>query len=142
MQTAPQIGVRETRRIEGEYMLSIDALLKAAVFEDGICTCAFNVDIHQPDGQSQEELEFPIRPYQIPYRCLVPLQVDGLLVAGRCISGTYEAHASYRVTGDCVAMGQAAGTAAVLALEYGQRLRDLDGRHVAAEMKKQGARLR
>lgn len=141
-QTAPQIGVRETRRVQGEYVLTVEDLLRGAQFEDGICTCAFNVDIHQPDGKSQEGMDIPIRPYQIPYRCLVPLQVDGLLVAGRCISGTYEAHASYRVTGDCVAMGQAAGTAAALALEQGQTLRGLDGKQVAAAMEKQGARLK
>ena len=141
-QTAPQIGVRETRRIRGEYVLTIEDLLKGAQFDDGICTCAFNVDIHQPDGQSQEGMDIPIRPYQIPYRCLVPLQVEGLLVAGRCISGTYEAHASYRVTGDCVAMGQAAGTAAALALEQGLTPRALDGKRVAAAMEQQGARLK
>lgn len=141
-QTAPQIGVRETRRIRGEYVLTIEDLLKGAQFDDGICTCAFNVDIHQPDGQSQEGMDIPIRPYQIPYRCLVPLQVEGLLVAGRCMSGTYEAHASYRVTGDCVAMGQAAGTAAALALEQGLTPRALDGKRVAAAMEQQGARLK
>ena len=72
----------------------------------------------------------------------MPLQVEGLLVAGRCISGTYEAHASYRVTGDCVAMGQAAGTAAALALEQGLTPRALDGKLVAAAMERQGARLK
>ncbi len=140
-QTAPHIGVRETRRIMGEYMLTIEDMLAGARFEDGICTCAFKVDIHQPDGKSQEGMSIPTKPYQIPYRCLVPLGVEGLLVAGRCISGTYEAHASYRVTGDCVPMGQAAGTAAALALDAGIPPRALDGRAVAAAMAAQGARL-
>lgn len=125
-QTAPHIGVRETRRIKGEYRLEIADILAGSHFPDGICTCAFAVDIHQPDGISQEGYEYHAKPYQIPYRCLLPLAVEGLLVAGRCISGSYEAHASYRVTGDCVAMGQAAGTAAALSIQEGVSPRSLD----------------
>lgn len=113
-QTAPHIGVRETRRIMGEYELTIDDLLNGRKHKDGICTCAFSVDIHQPDGKSQEGYEYHTKPYHIPYRSLVPLKVENLLVAGRCISGSFKAHASYRVTGDCVAMGQAAGVAAAI----------------------------
>lgn len=141
-QTAPHIGVRETRRIMGEYMLSLEDMLRGAQFDDGICTCTFNVDIHQPDGLGQEGMEYATRPYQIPYRCLVPQHIDGLLVAGRCISGTYEAHASYRVTGDCVAMGQAAGIAAALAVELELQPRQVDGLLVARSMETQGAKLR
>ncbi len=138
-QTAPHIGVRETRRIMGEYMLTIEDMLAGARFEDGICTCAFSIDIHQPDGKSQEGMHIPTKPYGIPYRCLVPQVVDGLLVAGRCISGTYEAHASYRVTGDCVPMGQAAGLAAALSIDKGVTPRALDGRLVAEAMVAAGA---
>ncbi len=138
-QTASHIGVRETRRIMGEYMLTVEDMLAGARFEDGITTCTFNVDIHQPDGKNQQGHELPTKPYQIPYRCLVPQIVDGLLVAGRCISGCYEAHASYRVTGDCVPMGQAAGTAASLALDAGVTPRALNGRLVAEAMVTQGA---
>ena len=65
-------------------------------------------------------------PYQIPYRCLVPVNRNGLLVAGRCISGTYETNGSYRVTGDCMATGQAAGAAAALAVQQNVRVRDVD----------------
>lgn len=118
-QTAPHIGVRETRRIMGDYELTIEDLLAGRKHEDGICTCAFNVDIHQPDGLSQEGYEYGVKPYHIPYRCLLPRGIENLLVAGRCISGSYEVHASYRVTGDCVAMGQAAGTAAAIAAKEG-----------------------
>jgi hypothetical protein len=114
--TAAQIGVRETRRILGQYQLSLDDLSAGRQFPDGIASCAFGVDIHEPapgagvpSGHGAK-----MQPYEIPYRCLVPAEVDGLLVAGRCISGTHEAHASYRVTGTCVATGQAAGLAAAL----------------------------
>ena len=125
-QTAPTIGVRESRRIRGDYELTLDDLLTGRRQPDGICECAFNVDIHQPDGLSQEGMDYRVHPYHIPYRSLLPKQVEGLLVAGRCISGSYEAHASYRVTGDCVAMGQAAGTAAALAARENIAPRALD----------------
>lgn len=140
--TGPNIGVRETRRIMGEYELTLEDMMKGATFEDGFCTCAFNVDIHQPDGNSQEGWQYKIKPYQIPYRCLVPKKIDNLLVAGRCISGSFEAHASYRVTGDCVAMGQAAGTAAALAVGIGIKPRELDGRLVVEKMVTDGAKVK
>lgn len=140
-QTAAMIGVRETRRIRGEYEISFADMQAGRRFPDGFATCAFGVDIHQPTGKSQENDIPPIRPYQLPYRSLVPLQVENLLVAGRCISGCFEAHASYRVTGDCVAMGQAAGTAAAMALQKKVSPREMDGAEVARAMERDGARL-
>ncbi len=140
-QTGAAMGVRETRRITGEYELTLDDMLAGARFEDGICICAFNVDIHQPDGKGQQGWELKTLPYHIPYRCLVPLGVENLLVAGRCISGDYESHASYRVTGDCVPMGQAAGTAAALARAAGVTPRALDGALVAQAMAADGAKM-
>ena len=140
-QTAPHIGIRESRRILGEYILSVDDIVKGARFNDGITICDFNVDIHQPDGKSQEGmLDYANKPYHIPYRSLVPLGVENLLVAGRCISGTFEAHASYRVTGDCVAMGQAAGTAAALCLEQKVTPRKLNGATLAQVLRQDGAK--
>lgn len=140
-QTASMIGVRESRRIEGEYALTYEDLRDGRHFSDGICVCAFGIDIHQPDGKTQESGErYRSQPYQIPYRCLVPKKVENLLVAGRCISGSYEAHASYRVTGDCVAMGQAAGTAAAMSIRENTTPRALSGQRVAQTMEEQGAR--
>ena len=129
--------------MQGEYTLSLDVINAHRRFDDGITTVTFWVDIHQPDGDNQnvQRDSTLYTSYQIPYRCLVPREVDGLLVAGRCISGTFEAHASYRVTGDCVAMGQAAGTAAALCLRSGADPRRLDGREVAREMLRDGAKL-
>ncbi len=121
---APQIGVRETRRIQGLYTLTQEDCVHGAQFDDGIVNVEFNLDIHQPDGIDQDNLD--VKPYQIPYRCLVPVSLDGLLTAGRCISGTHEAHSSYRVTANCMAMGEAAGIAAALACQGGMRLRDID----------------
>ena len=141
--TGPHIGIRESRRIRGEYRLTEDDIVHSRKFDDGICTATFWVDIHQHDDIDQEEQkDTMLRPdYQIPYRCLVPLGVNNLLVAGRCISGSFIAHASYRVTGNCVAMGQAAGTAAALCLGQGIAPRALNGVEVANAMVEDGARL-
>ncbi len=140
-QTAPCIGVRETRRIMGEYELTLDDILEGRMHEDGICTCAFSIDIHQPDGLSQEGYEYHTKPYHIPYRSLVPLKVENLLVDGRCISGSYEAHASYRVTGDCVAMGQAAGIAAAIAVKNTIPPRNIDTRDLIQLLRNQGVNI-
>lgn len=139
--TGPHIGIRESRHILGEYFLTLEDIRRRRRFDDGICTATFWVDIHQPDGDDQEtqKNETLHTNYQIPYRCLVPQRIDGLLTAGRCISGSHEAHASFRVTGNCVAMGQAAGTAAALCVHQGITPRELDGRSVVARMIKDGA---
>ena len=140
VETAQQIGVRETRRILGEYHMEADDLIRGAAFDDGICRATFCVDIHSPDSDEQV-CNHKVKPYHIPYRCLVPLKVDRLLVAGRCISGSYEAHASYRVTGNCVATGEAAGTAAAESIRRNCTPRALDGRMVRAVLEKNGVRL-
>jgi hypothetical protein len=117
--TAAQVGVRETRRIEGEYTLTLDDLISGRDFEDTIAYCAYPVDIHDPTGagggiSNQGETA---NAYQIPYRCLVPRAVEQLLVAGRCVSATHEALGAIRVMPPSFAMGEAAGTAAALAIQ-------------------------
>jgi hypothetical protein len=140
IETAAQIGIRETRRILGDYVLSLEDLQAARKFDDGIATVSFGVDIHDPVGKSQ--VGGPITGvYDIPYRCLVPRNVEGLLVAGRCISGTHEAHASYRVKGPCLAMGQAAGTSAALSVRGGVHPRELDAGALREELRRQGVDL-
>ena len=138
--SAPQMGVRESRRIEGEYTLTYEDLAGGAVFSDGVTRVGFHVDVHPKKGNGQDYR--PTKPYEIPFRSMLPKGKRNLIVAGRCISGDHIAMASYRVTGDCVAMGQAAGTAAALALEQGLTPRALDGKWVAAAMEQQGARLK
>lgn len=118
LDTGTQIGVRETRRIMGEYVLTADDVFGARRFEDAVARVSFPIDIHDVTGGGgffEGPREGPY--YTIPYRCLVPLEIDNLLVAGRCISATHEAHGSLRVMPPCFATGQAAGTAAALALE-------------------------
>ncbi|SDT50650.1 FAD-dependent oxidoreductase [Jiangella sp. DSM 45060] len=137
--TAMQVGVRETRRIRGEYYLELDDLLQGRTFDDGVCEVTFNVDIHDPDDTHMKTQAVPR--YQVPYRCLVPKSVDDLLVAGRCISGSHEAHGSYRVTGNCVAMGEAAGVAAGMSVQSSTRPREIDGALVKAELQRRGAKV-
>lgn len=117
------IGVRETRRIRGEYYITDDDLKSGRKHSDGICLVRMGVDIHEPTGKGQTNLKNP--GFDIPFRSLVPLQAENLLTAGRCISGSYMAHAAYRVTGDCLKTGEAAGAKAVEALQKNISVREL-----------------
>ena len=138
--TGAQIGVRETRRIVGEYVLTADDVFQARRFEDGIARVSFPIDIHDPAGGGgffEGPRDGPY--YTIPYRCLVPLQVENLLVAGRPISATHEAHGSLRVMPPCFATGQAAGTAAALALETDVAPRQVNVKLLRDSLIQQGA---
>lgn len=120
--TNEQIGVREGRRPYGLYRLTADDLRNGTRHEDAVCTVTFPVDIHSPDpekGKGIATRSFRSQPYDIPYRSLLPADVNGLLFAGRCISGDFVAHSSYRVTGNSAAIGEAAGVAAALAAMHG-----------------------
>lgn len=116
---ASTLGVRESRRVMGEYVLQDDDLRQGRKFEDVVVHNAnFVVDIHNPTGGGQAEgLAEVVKPYDIPYRCLIPVEMDGLLLCGRCISGTHRAHASYRIMTVCMATGEAAGIAAALSAQ-------------------------
>ncbi|NLY02598.1 MAG: FAD-dependent oxidoreductase [Rhodopirellula sp.] len=135
VQTAAAIGIREARHLAGRYTLSLDDLREGRRFDDAVTFGAFGVDIHDVKRGEQSAHGAKMRPYEIPYRCLVPETVGGMLFAGRCISGTHEAHASYRVTGTCMAMGQAAGLAAAMAAAEGESPDKLDGRAVRTALK-------
>jgi hypothetical protein len=113
-----RLGVRESRRIRGEYVLTGQDILQQRRFPDAIAQSAYPVDIHSlvPGENSTGSYAYHGETYDIPYRCLVPLEIDQLLVAGRCISTTREAQGSVRVSPTCMAFGQAAGTAAVLSM--------------------------
>jgi hypothetical protein len=119
-----QVGVRETNQIVGHYTLTEDDLTLNRRFVDVVAQTNYEIDIHSPDGKSGTD-ERHIKGYDIPYRCLVPKGINGLLVAGRAISATHVAMSSMRVQATCCAMGQAAGVAASLAIEKGQELVDI-----------------
>jgi hypothetical protein len=127
LDTAATVGVRETRRIVGEYTLTAADLAAGREFDDVIALCGYPVDIHSPtgDGGGTDGAYQTANVYQIPYRCLVPATLDGVLVAGRCISATHEAMGATRVMPPSFAMGEAAGTAAALSVEAGVRPRDV-----------------
>lgn len=130
--TASLMGVRETRHICGGYTMTAEDIVEGRVFDDWIATrCTFNFDIHNVEGAGLDRNGAQARfvskgMYTIPYRALVPVAVDGLLLAGRCISGTHKAHSSYRVMPICVNMGQGAAVAAVVALRDGVLPRNVD----------------
>jgi hypothetical protein len=141
--TAVQIGIRESRRIAGAYTLTGDDVLQARAFDDAVARSAYPIDIHNPSGSGTSTHRLPAgASYEIPYRCLVPERVDGLLVAGRCISTTHEALASTRLTPTVMTLGQAAGTAAALAARSGIRPRDVDPRALREALVRDGVDLR
>jgi hypothetical protein len=141
--TATQIGVRESRRIAGEYTLTADDVLHARTFDDAIARSAYPIDIHNPSGSGTTTHRLPAgASYEIPYRCLVPRGVDDLLVAGRCISTTHEALASTRLTPTVMTLGQAAGTAAALSVQQNVTPRALDAALLRERLVRDGVDLR
>ena len=140
---SPQIGVRETRRILGEYVLTGEDVVAGTKFVDGIGLGAWPVEVHNPETgridwryiAKEDEC------YSIPFSCLVPKQLENLLVAGRCASTAHVAQASTRVIPQAMAMGEAAGVATYLALASDRGLRSVPVTEVQAELKKRGALL-
>lgn len=121
--TPEYIGVREGRRLHGRYRVTADDLLSGARFRDAVARVRFGVDIHSPDpekGTGNTNLGMRARPYDIPMRALIARDVDGLLMAGRCISGDWIAFSSYRVTGEAVSMGQTAGALSAVSAQTGR----------------------
>ncbi len=141
--TGTQIGIRESRRIVGVYTLTEGDVLSARAFDDAVARSAYPIDIHNPSGAGTTTFRLPTgASYEIPYRCLVPRTVDALLVAGRCISTTHEAHASTRLTPTVMTLGQAAGTAAALCARGGISPRAVDIDVLRAELMRDGVDLR
>ncbi len=136
-------GIRESRRVVGEYLITAEELAAGKRFDDVVVHRAeFIVDIHNPAGagQAEEKIQYVV-PYDLPYGCFVPKGVDGLMTAGRCISGTHRAHASYRVMSICMAMGQAVGVAAALCARQGCQPRALDVKALQKELTALGVEL-
>jgi hypothetical protein len=135
--TPEQIGVRDGRRIRGRFIVTRDDLVSGARQDDAVVRATFPVDIHALTAEANKQKAYDnagvsVKPYDIPYRALVARDVDGLLLAGRCISGDFIAHASYRVTGNAVAMGEAAGAAAAVAVKRRAAPHDLAWPDIAA----------
>jgi len=138
--TAPQVGIRETRRILGEHLVTEDELLQCTKFPDAIACSAYPVDIHNPAGAGTVMKHLPFGEYYtIPYRALLPQRVEALLVAGRPISTTHEAHAATRIQAVASATGQAAGVAAVMALRENISVHKVPTESLRASLRTQGA---
>jgi hypothetical protein len=138
---APFTGIRESRVIVGKYVLTAQDVLDCRKFDDSIAVAGYPVDIHHSKG-SDCTMYFCPDCYDIPYRCLVPANVEGLLVAGRCSSMNHEAMASTRVMSTCMALGEAAGRAARIAFSDKVLPSQVDVSEVRKELKETGAYLR
>ena len=139
LSTALHIGIRESRRVIGDYVLCEKDLVSLARFEDAIAVSNYAIDIHSPDGSGTRFQEFRDGEwYEIPYRALLPKGFENLLVAGRCISSTHEAQASYRIMPYCAEIGQAAGCAAAVAKKSGKTVRTVDVKEVQRILRSEG----
>lgn len=141
LKTAPFLGIRETRRINGLYTMTREDILSCRHFEDAIAVASYPLDIHHPVGGGCT-LEWCGDCYDIPYRSLVPQKVKNLLVAGRSISATHEAMSAIRVMAPCMAMGEAAGRAAKMAVRKGVQPAAIDVKQLQRELLEKGAYLR
>jgi hypothetical protein len=143
LEIAPQVGVRETRRVVGEYQLTKEDVLQCASFDDTIGVNGWMIEEHLAGNINFVFQDIPgSRGYNhLPYRMLLPLKIDNLLVAGRCASMTHMGQSAARVTGGCLVMGQAAGTAAALANKTQVRPRDVSVPKLQAQLEADGALL-
>jgi len=139
--TAPFLGIRETRRIVGKYVMNRNDILSCGRFEDSVAVASYPIDLHHPVGGGCT-LEWSGDCYDIPFRSLVPLKVENLLVAGRSISTTHEAMSAIRVMAPCMAMGEAAGRAAKMAVSDGVLPSEINVEKLRSELLLKGAYLR
>jgi hypothetical protein len=138
--TPEQIGIRDGRRIRGRYVMTSEDLVQGATQTDAVVRVTFPVDIHALTANDNKTAAYhnagvKMKPYDIPLRALIARDVDGLLMAGRCISGDFISHASYRVTGNAVAMGEAAGAAAAVAAKTKTAPQDVSWSEVQSVIK-------
>lgn len=138
--SGPNIGIRESRKINGVYKLTVDDLTGNVMFPDAVAMGGYPIDVHSPDGNNTvHKFLKPGSWYSIPYRCLITNEVDNLIVAGRCISATQEACSSTRLTPIVMALGQAAGTAAAQSVATGEKANRLNTDVLRDTLKKAGA---
>ncbi len=140
--TAPSIGVRESRMLIGEYVLTGEDLVACTKFEDAIAAGNYDIDIHNPEGSGTSHYYFEAgKWYTIPYRSIVPqkAECDNLLVGGRCISANHEAQASIRIMPICCTTGEAAGVGAAVAIKNNCAVQDVDVHEVQSKLTESGA---
>lgn len=143
-QTGHTVGIRESRRIIGEYILSEDDVMNGVQFTDSIAQGSYPIDVHDPECDAMGMVfhkfnRINATHYDIPYRCLVPKKIENLLVSGRCISASYYALGSSRVMYTCMAIGEAAGAAAALTIRNKTSPREVDVNQLRQILHDQGA---
>ena len=138
---SPSVSIRASRRVRGEYMLTRADIEARKRFDDTIARGAYPMSVQSPEQpNTRQHLFVPDGgDYDIPYRCLVPERVDGLLVAGRCLSASREAIGSARMGAQCMAYGHAAGVAAALAASRRIQPRGVPIERLRSELRAQGA---
>ena len=138
--TASEIGVRESRMIVGDYVLTEADCRAFTKFEDAVVACNYDIDIHNPEGTGTSHYYFPEGEYYtIPYRSLIPKGTSNMLVAGRCISSDHGAQASYRIMPTVCCIGEAAGAAVGLAVKGKIGVRAIDVCELQKTLKANGA---
>jgi hypothetical protein len=141
VKTGCHIGVREGRRVIGDYVLTKEDVLEGRHFEDAIVRCGQPIEDHHSGSDTRWVYVKDYGIYDIPYRCLIPRQLDNVLTAGRCFSATHDAHASARSSGTAMGMGQAAGIAAAMSINTGKTVREIDVSELQDKLIKLGAPL-
>ncbi len=139
---ASHIGVRESRKLKGVHILTSEELMSCKDFEDTIALGNYDIDIHNPEGTGTTIINIPLNQYyKIPYRTLLPKEYDNMLVAGRCLSATHEAHSSVRIMPICACLGEASGTALALAYKTNKNAHTVDIGVLRTRLKENGAAL-
>ena len=139
---ASEVGVRESRKLKGVYILTGEDLKACTDFEDSIAVGNYDIDIHNPEGSGTYMYRLaPSEYYRIPYRCLLPRETDNLWVAGRCLSADHAAHSAVRVIPIVACMGEAAGCAAALAHQTGTNAHTLDVPALQSMLVRKGAKI-
>lgn len=140
LSSGPSIGIRSSRRMKGMYEITASDMIRETRFEDSIACCSYPIDIHSADGTATDTTFLRYGGYYtIPYRCLINNHVSNIMAAGRDVSSTFEANASLRISPCCTALGQAAGTAAALAVRHNVTPLDVQISELQDILKQNGA---
>ena len=137
--TGTQVGIRQTRQVDGVYKLKNSDVINGKKFKDGIARSPWPIELHSGNKPKVEWLLDDV--YEVPLNCFIPKNGEGIIAAGRCLSAEHEAVASARVTAQCFSYGHAVGHAATISIRENMLLRDIKGEDVREILNKEGARL-
>ena len=138
LQTSERVGIRESRRMVGEYILTKEDLLESKIFDDAVVILANSIDVHTT-GKVDYKTFKNEKPYSIPYRSLISKDFDNLFTAGKSVSADRAAHGAVRVMPPCMAMGEAVGIASAMAAKNGERAKDINTAELRRKLTENGA---